>query len=264
MRKLEVNDVVLAFVDRGAGPPVVLVHGFPLDHTMWDAQVSALEARCRVIVPDLRGFGQSGVTEGTVGMEQFADDVAGLLDALQVAEPIVLVGLSMGGYVALQFQRKHGSRLRGMVFCDTRSKGDSPQMAAGRGEMADRVLREGPAPLVDAMTPKLFPKSTTRDRPELVERLRRVMLQADPRGIAAAARGMAARPDMTAELSRIRCPTLVLVGELDVISPVEEMRAMAEAIPGSRFVEIPGCGHMTPIERPAEFNAALLKFLDAL
>jgi len=264
MKTQTVNGIQLAYVDAGAGRPVVLVHGFPLDHSMWKAQIGALSESYRVIAPDLRGFGRSGVSEGTVTMQQFADDLAALLDALQVDEPVVLCGLSMGGYVAWQFWRRHGWRLGGLILCDTRAVSDTPQAAAARREMAQRVLREGPAPLVAQMMPKLFAPSTAKDQPEVVESLRRVMLKTDPRGIAAAARGMAERPEMVSKLHQIDCPVLVIVGELDVISTVEEMRAIAGAIPRARLVEIAGCGHMAPLERAAEVSAALREFLGGL
>ena len=256
-----VNGVELAFVDQGTGNPVVLAHGFPLDHTMWDAQIDALSKDYRVIAPDLRGFGLSGVTEGTVTMQQLADDLAALLDALRIEQPIVLCGLSMGGYVALQFWQDHGTRLAGLILCDTRAVADTPEVADGRLETAERVMREGPAPLVAQMMPKLFAQTTAQQQPELVDSLRRVMMATDPGAIAAAARGMAQRPDMVSRLGEIDCPALVIVGEQDAISSPEEMRAIARPIPHARFVEIPGSGHMSPMEKPAAVNAAILEFL---
>ncbi len=264
MKKLAVCGTVLATVDRGSGMPLLLVHGFPLDHSMWDAQIEALCDRYRVIAPDLRGFGQSDVTEAAVTMEQLADDLAGLLDALEVGEPVVLCGLSMGGYVAWAFWRKHAARLRGLVLCDTRAAADSPEAAAGRRETAERVLREGPAVLADSLLPRLLAPQTLELRPEIADRLRGVILNGDRRGIAAASRGMAERPDATPLLPEIRCPTLLLVGAQDVISPVAEMRGLAEKIPGARLVCIDGAGHMAPVERPAETTALVRAFLDQL
>src|SRR4030042_803925 len=211
MKTRSIGPVVLCFADQGSGAPVVLVHGFPLDHTMWDAQNDALAVKYHVIAPDLRGFGRSSVTEGLITMDRFADDLADLLDELHVSETITLCGLSMGGYVAFSFWKRHASRLRGLILCDTRSAGDTPEVAAGRLEMAQRVLREGPAPLVDTMMPKLFAQATAQQHPDLVESLRRVMMGTDPRAIAAAARGMAQRPDVTDMLAEIDCPTLVIV-----------------------------------------------------
>ncbi len=264
METRNVGGVQLAFVDHGTGPLLVLVHGFPLDHSMWRAQIDVLSETCRVIAPDLRGFGRSGVTAGKVTMEEFADDLAALLTILGVDEPITLCGLSMGGYVALAFERKYASRLRGLVLCDTRAAADTPQKAAARREMAQRVLREGPALLVDQMMPNLFARHAVRNQPEVVESLRRVMLGSNPQGIAAAAFGMAERPDMTEALRDIKCPTLVMVGEHDAISPAEETESICRAIPCGRFVEIAGSGHMSPMEAPVEVNAAMMEFLATL
>ncbi len=264
MKKLTVHGVELACVDEGAGLPVVLVHGFPLDHTMWDAQVSGLRNRYRVIVPDLRGFGASDASQGTVTMEQFADDLVGLLDALEIDQPVVLVGLSMGGYVALQFFQHHRRWLRGLVLCDTRAETDTAEAAAARHQTADRVLSDGPAALVAGMPAKLLAPTTLEKHREIIRSIGRAIEAADPQGIAAASRGMAQRSDTTGLLAQIDCPTLVVVGVDDAITPPGEMAAMAAAIPGSRLVEIPEAGHMTPLENPAAVNAALEEFLAAL
>lgn len=264
MNTLFVNGIKLAYVDRGQGPPIVLVHGFPLDHTMWNDQIEALASRHRVLAVDLRGFGRSGVTVGTVTMRQFADDLAALLDGLSITDQIVFCGLSMGGYVAWQFWQNYTQRVRALILCDTRAIADTPEVARGRLQMADRVTTEGPGPLVDAMMPKLFGRPTVENHPEVVDSLRRVMLSADPRGVAAAARGMAERPDATEMLGRIDCPSLVVVGQYDAISTVDEMRTVAEAIPGSQLSVIAGSGHMSPMEKPAEVNASILDFLDTV
>jgi len=264
MKTQTVNGIELAFVDEGGGLPVVLVHGFPLDHSMWNAQIDALSRRYRVIAPDMRGFGRSGVDQTTVGMERLADDLAALLDALEVRRPVAMAGLSMGGYVAFQFWRKYGSQLAGLILLDTRSVADSAEVAAGRLEMAERVLREGPAPLIDNMTPRLFAKTVLDSRPDIVDTLQHVMLNTDRRAIAAALRGMAERPDVTGMLAKIDCPTLVIVGQEDAISTSDEMHEIARAIPTAEFLEIAGSGHMTTMEKPGEVNAALLEFLDTL
>ncbi len=204
MKKVPVHGADLATVDQGSGPPVLLVHAFPLDHSMWDAQIAALASRHRVIAPDLRGFGQSPVSEGTVTMEQFADDLAGLLDGLGVSEPVVYCGLSMGGYIGWQFYRKHPARVRAMILCDTRAVADTPEARAARIEMIDRVLREGPEPVAQTMIPKLLAGSTLGTHPEVAASVHRMIVANDPRGIAAAARGMFERPDATELLSEIR------------------------------------------------------------
>jgi len=257
MKTVPVSGTEFGCVERGDGPPILLVHGFPLDHRMWDG----LDLPGRIIAPDLSGFGRSPVRGETVTMEQFADDLAGLLDGLGVREPVVFCGLSMGGYIALHFWKKYAERLRGLILCDTRAAADAPETAAARRIMADRVLREGPAPLVEAMLPRLVAETTRRRRPDMVEALRRVMTGTDRRGIAAAARGMAERPDMTGVLGQIRCPTLAIVGSEDISTPPSEMRVMAAAIPGAALVEIPGAGHLAPLENPAAVSAAIAAFL---
>lgn len=247
--------------DRGQGPPLLFVHGFPLDHTMWSGQLEHFAATHRVIAPDLRGFGRSDATPGLVTMEQMADDCAALLDALGVAGPVTYCGLSMGGYVGWQFVRKYAPRLRGLVLCDTRAVPDSPEAADNRRKLAAHVLAHGTEAVASAMLPKLFAPATVETHPELVEATRRVILAAQPAGVAAAQEGMAARPDARPLLASIRVPTLVVVGEADAISPPQEMRELAGAIAGSRFVALAGAGHMAPLEQPERFNAALAEFL---
>lgn len=261
MKHFNVNGVGLTTVDRGNGMPIVLVHGFPLNHTMWNAQIDALASRYRVLAPDLRGFGASGVTDGTVSMDQMADDLAGLLEASGIQEPAVVCGLSMGGYIALRFWLRHRARLRALILCDARSAADAPEAAANRLTLADRVLREGPAPAAQAMLPKLTAEATAKAHPEVIEAIRQMILSTDPRGLAAAARGMAERLEMTPSLAEIACPTLLLVGQGDVISTPAGMRAMADAIPDAKFVEISNAGHLSPMENPAEVNAAIGAFL---
>jgi pimeloyl-ACP methyl ester carboxylesterase len=264
MKKVPVSGADLATVDQGSGPPVLLVHAFPLDHSMWDAQIAALASRHRVIAPDLRGFGQSSVSDGTVTMEQFADDLAGLLDGMGVSEPVVFCGLSMGGYIGWQFYRKHAGRVRAMILCDTRAVADTPEARAARVEMIGRVLHEGPEPVAQTMIPKLLASSTIASHPEIVANVHRMIVANDPRGIAAAARGICERSDATALLPEIRCPCLVVVGKFDAISTIEEMRSIAVKIPGAKLVTIAGAGHLTPVEQPAQTTAAIEAFLASL
>jgi len=251
-------------VDEGSGPCVLFVHGFPLDHGMWRPQIDALCDSHRVIVPDLRGFGATDTTEGTVTMERFADDLAELLDALGVREPVTLCGLSMGGYIAWQFWRRHAKRLAALVLCDTRAAPDSPEAARGRLDTAEKVLKQGRLPLVRAMIPKLFAKTTREKNASLIEDVRRMIGRASPAGIAAALRGMAGREDVRPFLRRIDVPTVVLVGREDEISPVEEMRAIADDLPHCEFVVIPNAGHMAPLENPPATNEALTALLRRL
>ena len=260
MKRIVVDGVELAVVEQGKGVPLLLVHGFPLDHSMWAGQIEGLGDICRVIAPDLRGFGQSEVTEGTQTMAQMADDLAGLLDGLGVEEPVVLCGLSMGGYVAWEFYRRHRDRLRGLVLCDTRAACDTPMVAHNRRDTAAKVAAEGPQVLED-MVEKLFSQSTLANNPQMIEQTRQVIRNAPAQGVAAAAFGMAQRIDATSLLPEIDCPALVIVGEEDVISPVAEMQTIANAIPGASLVTIPQAGHISPLEQPAAVNDAIRGFV---
>ena len=264
MPTIKLPGVDLSFADHGAGRPVVLIHGFPMDHSIWVHQVQALAPRYRVITPDLRGAGRSSVTPGKVTVEHWADDLAAMLDALKIDEPIVLGGLSMGGYVAFRFFQAHRSRLAGLILCDTKAVADTPQAAAGRLELAGRLEREGNQFLADTMPPRLLAPATLDGKPEVVERLRQIILAGDPVGYAATSRGLAERPNFTLLLSQIDCPALLLVGRQDAISTAAEMNAMARAIPAARIVEIPNAGHVTPMEAPAEVTAAMQQFLGSL
>ncbi|MCE5269125.1 MAG: alpha/beta hydrolase [Planctomycetaceae bacterium] len=266
MKVVNVGGMEMWYEERGRGLPLVLVHGFPLDHTMWSEQMAPLAdsnvgGGLRPIAPDLPGFGRSPASRDVATMEQFADDLAAALDALRIAEPVVVCGLSMGGYIALQFWRKHAARLRALILCDTRATADAPAVAASRLTDADRVLREGPGPLVESMLPRVFGATTHRERPHLVENVRGVMMANPPRGIAAAARGMAERPDMSTAAAEIRCPTLVIVGAEDTASTPAEVRRMAQSIPNAEFVEIPAAGHLCPLENPVAVNAAMMAFI---
>jgi pimeloyl-ACP methyl ester carboxylesterase len=250
--------------DEGRGPPVLLVHGFPLDHTMWAAQIEALAPRHRVLAPDLRGFGGSVVTDGTVTMARMADDLAGLLDALGVREPIVYVGFSMGGYVGWPFLDRHGRRVRALIGVDTRASADTPEGAAGRRAMAQKVLKEGAAVAADAMIPKLLAAGRPERDPELARRVREIILRNDPCGIAAAQLGMAERAEWRPRLAGIKLPMLALVGEHDVLTPPAEAREMVAAVPGARLIELPDAGHSSPMESPEAVSTALLEFLAAV
>ncbi|MCL4202134.1 MAG: alpha/beta fold hydrolase [Pirellulaceae bacterium] len=281
MVRVPLAEVELNVLDQGCGTPLLLVHGFPLDHTMWSGQVDALADVCRVIAPDLRGFGTSGVSAGTVTMERLADDLAELLDALGIVERVALCGLSMGGYVAWQFWRRHRSRLAKLILCDTRAAADAPETAQVRRDSAERVLNEGPGFLADGMIEKLFapktglapnihdsvPVALSKDarehRAEIIEATRQTILNTSPVGIAAALRGMAQRADVTGLLPDIDVPTLVVCGQYDAISTVDEMRNIAARIPAARFVEVPDAGHMAPLENPAVVNEAIRSFLEA-
>jgi pimeloyl-ACP methyl ester carboxylesterase len=247
-------------LDQGDGPALLFVHGFPLNHTMWNAQIEEFTTAHRVIAPDLRGFGQSAVTAGTVTMEQHADDLVAILDKLGV-EKTIYCGLSMGGYIAWQFAHKFSDRLAGLVLCDTRVIADTDEVRDGRFAMAEAALADGPATVAETMLPKLVGPDAKANQPDVVDAIREMIMTTAPDGIAAALQGMAHRSDMTDSLDQIVVQTLVIVGEYDEISRAEEMRGIADAIAGSQFIEIPTSGHMTPMENAGAVNDALRDFL---
>lgn len=255
----------LAYSDDGPGSAVVLLHGFPLSRAMWVEQLSAIGSIYRVIAPDLRGHGESPAPEGAYTMDEMADDVVELLDALSISQPIVLGGLSMGGYVALSLVVRYPDRVRGLMLFDTRAGADTPEAAQNREASARAVLAKDSAKdVVDSMIPKLFAPMTLEQRPARVEPLRAVMERNTPRGVAGALLGMAIRPDRRADLPGIRVPTLVMVGEHDVITPPAEAKALAAAIPNAQLEVIPESAHMAPYENPAAANAVILRFLKSL
>lgn len=255
----------LAYTDEGPGPVVVLLHGFPLGREMWKEQINGIGSIYRVIAPDLRGHGDSPAPEGDYTIDEMADDVVELLDTLGLTVPVVVGGLSMGGYVALSMVARHPERIRALVLMDTRAGADSPEAAAKREELARAVLAAGDSsPAVAAMMPRLFARITLEDRPERVAPLRELMERNTARGVVGALRAMASRPDRRADLASIRVPTLVMVGEEDVVTPPEEAQALADGIPRARLEVIPESGHLAPYENHAVANAVILRFLDGL
>lgn len=255
----------LAYSDEGPGPVVVLLHGFPLGRAMWREQLTGVGSTYRVIAPDLRGHGESPAPDGDYTIDEMADDVVELLDYLGLDGPVVLGGLSMGGYVALSLVARYSDRFRALMLMDTKADADTPEVAAKRDELAQAVLAAGhPRPVVEAMMPRLFSRWTIENDPARVAPMRDLMESNTARGVVGALRAMASRPDRRSLLSEIRLPTLVLVGEDDAITPPQASQEMADAIPGSRLEVIPRAGHLAPYERPAIANSVILRFLDHL
>jgi pimeloyl-ACP methyl ester carboxylesterase len=232
---------------------------------MWQPQVDGVGSIFRIIAPDLRGHGDSPAPEGVYTMDEMADDVIELLETLHLDGPVVLGGLSMGGYVALSLMARYPQRFRALMLMDTRAGADTPEAAQKREELAQTVIAVGnPAPVVEAMIPRLFARKTLEEHPERVEPLRTVMERNTARGLAGALRGMAIRPDRRGALAAIQVPTLVLVGEEDALTPPSEAQALADAIAGARLDVVPEAGHLAPYENFAIANAAILRFLESL
>ncbi len=239
-----------------------------MDHLMWAEQIEALSREFRVIAPDLRGFGKSTLIEGDadtgVGMESYTADIVGLLDAIEVREPVALAGFSMGGYVAWQFALRYPDRLRGLALCDTRAVADTEEARAGRIKMAEAALAAGDASPALGMIAKLLSAATQERRPEIVAQVRAMIQRQSHEAIAAAQRGMAVREDVTSRLAAIKIPCLCLVGAEDAISPPKEMRQIADSLPHAKFLEIPNAGHMTTVENPGAVTSALGDFFRSI
>ena len=248
----------------GEGAPVVLIHGFPFNGSMWDPQVEALGERWRLIVPDLRGFGASDAPEerSRYTVDSFASDVRAVLDDTGVDKAVVC-GLSMGGYVAFAFLRSYGERAAGLVLANTRAESDPPEGIEKRTGQQRQVESEGISALVEAMPNALTAEKSRSNDPALVDRVRAVMDNPAP-GYIGALEAMKQRPDVTADLSGISVPTLVITGADDPLIPPDASRSMHEAISGSQLVEIPEAGHLSNLESPQAFNRALEAFLSSL
>ena len=256
------RSIEIAYEERGQGTPVILLHGFPFNRSMWREQVDALSVRYRVVAPDLRGHGETTVTESAT-MEEMADDMAGLMDALDI-ERAVVGGLSMGGYVTFAFARKYPHRVRALVLADTRPQADTEEARQNRETMAERALKEGMEAIADMQLPKLFAPNNFERQTEKVARVREMIVTTNSEGTAAALRGMAARRDARDLLPQIKVPTLIIVGREDQLTTLTDAEKMHEAIRDSRLVVIDEAGHVSNIERAIEFNCALVEFLDTL
>ena len=265
MPEINVAGSTLAYTDSGgSGSPVLLLHAFPLNSGMWEPQIDALGDRFRFIAPDLAGFGASDVpeTRDLYSMENWAIQVEALLDELGL-DSIVLVGLSMGGYLSFEILRRSRRRVSALVLADTKSEADPPEAVEKRTKQQEMVDGGGRDELIGALTGALLGGSTTDSKPDVVAKVRSLM-DNPAAGFVGALEAMKKRPDSTEELSRIDVPTLIIVGEKDAVTPPEAARAMHERIGGSELVVIPEVGHLSNLEAPEAFNGALAEFLGKL
>jgi pimeloyl-ACP methyl ester carboxylesterase len=263
--KIDVNNVSLGYDDHGIGIPVIFLHAFPLNRSMWEGEMIALlqDGRYRLVSLDWRGFGESEITSEISTMELFANDVAGVMDALGI-EKAILCGLSMGGYAAFAFLRKYPQRLHGLILADTRPGADSEEAKANRENVARIAETQGSAAIADLQLPRLISDYTRQNAPEVELRIRQMIEAATPQGIAAASLGMAQRADSTDLLAEIICPTLVVVGEQDALTPPNAPQDYAARIPNAQFVVIPRAGHLSNLEQPEAFLQAIRNFLQTI
>jgi len=261
MDRIRSDDAEIFYEIRGDGPPVVLLHPFPVHHEFWYPVASALESRYRLILPDLRGHGDSEIGEGPAFMPKHASDIARVLDAAGIGKA-AFVGCSIGGYILFEFWRRFRDRVTSLALCDTRPQADTPEGRANRLQAAATVLEQGTEPFLETMVPKLMGRTTISARPDLVAGARAMMRKMSAEDISLVLRGMAERPDSIADLKAINVPTLIAIGEEDVLSPVADGELMRQNIAGSQLRVIPKAGHYAPWEQPELVGKILRQFLD--
>jgi pimeloyl-ACP methyl ester carboxylesterase len=270
-RTIDTGGRRIAWIEAGAGWPVLLLHAFPLNADMWRPQLAGVPAGWRFIAPDLRGFGrtplsapdeEAGGKAGVLTLDDYATDVGCLMDALEL-DSAVVAGLSMGGYIAFAMYRQASTRFAGMVLADTRPQADSPPAREGRLALRRTLAARGPAGVADELLPRQLGQDTQRMRPAIVEHARQIVESNPPAAIDAAIGAMLTRPDSTDDLPGISCATLVLVGADDTLTPLADAEAMQRAIPRSTLTVIPGAGHLSSLEQPDAFSDGLHDFLFA-
>ena len=262
MIELLASGLEVAYDEAGSGIPLLFIHGWPHNRTLWAGQMSGLPTQARCIAPDLRGFGDSSAQEPYT-VAQYADDLAALLDARGI-ERAVVCGLSMGGYVALAMLRRHRSRLRGLVLTSTRATADTVEAREKRARLIEFVGEHGVDALAGRQLKAMVGATTFESRPVVRDALREMMASAPKAGVIGALHAMAERPDATDLLPTIDFPTLVIGGAEDTFTPPDELRAMAALIPRSRFELLAGGGHVCAYERPGAFNHVVSEFLSGL
>lgn len=261
MLHIKSGDAEIAYQVLGSGAPVVLLHPFPVHHEFWLPAIQVLSSRYQLVLPDLRGHGESGLGEGPATMAKHAADIVRVLDHLEIGRA-PMAGVSIGGYVLFEFWRRYRERVAALVLCNTKAQADSPEARAGRLQAAADVLETGTEPFFESMVPKLLGKTTRESRPDLVDGALRMMRKMSAGNVAGVQRGMAERPDSVPDLKTIDVPTLIVTGNEDAFAGPAEAELMRRNIRGSELKVIPQAGHYSPWEKPAEVGQLLRQFLD--
>ncbi|HUA15556.1 MAG TPA: alpha/beta fold hydrolase [Verrucomicrobiae bacterium] len=262
-QRIKSGDAEIAYWVLGDGPAVVLLHPFPAHHEIWIPVAETLAPRYRVILPDLRGHGDSDVGEGPATMDKHAGDLVRVMDDAGVGRAPI-VGVSIGGYILFEFWRSHRNRVSALALCNTKAPADSAEARAARLQAANDVLEHGTEPFFESQVPRLLGKATRETRPDLVEGALRMMSKMSPNDVAQVQRGMAARPDSVETLKTIDIPTLLITGEEDVLTGINEAELMRQHIAGSQMRVIAKAGHYSPWEQPGETSRLLRQFLGDL
>lgn len=263
MKRISGDDAELAYTVLGDGPPLVLLHPFPVNHEFWLPTAQALSSRYRLIIPDLRGHGESSAGDGPATMAKHAADIARICDVEDVGRA-VFTGVSIGGYILFEFWRRYRGRVAALVLADTRAQAETADSRANRLRSAEEVLQRGTEPFIETMIPRLLGKTTIANRPDLVEAVKRMMAKMSPQQINLVQRGMADRPDSVATLKTINVPTLVVGGSEDAATPVAEAELIRQNIPGAQLTVIDKAGHYACFEQAQQAGAILRQFVDTV
>ena len=261
--QMKSGDAEIAYRVLGEGRPVILLHPFPVNHEFWLPVAQVLAARYRVVLPDLRGHGDSGAGEGPATMEKHAADIARVLDDAEIGRAW-LVGVSIGGYALFEFWRRHRGRVAALGLCNTKAPADSAEARAARLQAANDVIERGTEQFFESMIPRLLGKTTRETRPDLGEGALRMMRKMSPEDVAQVQRGMAERPDSVETLKTINVPTLIVTGDEDILTGLNEAELMRQHIVGSQLRVIAKAGHYSPWEQPEEAGKLLRQFLERL
>jgi pimeloyl-ACP methyl ester carboxylesterase len=263
MQRIKSGDAEIAYWALGDGAPIVLLHPFPANHEFWQPVAQTLATRYRVILPDLRGHGESEVGEGPATMAKHAADISRVMDDADVGRA-PLIGVSIGGYALFELWRKNRGRIAALGLCNTKAPADNAEARAGRLQAANDVLERGTEPFFESMIPRLLGRTTRETRPDLVDGALRMMRQMSPADVAQVQRGMAERPDSVDTLKTINVPTLLVTGDEDILTGVNEAELMRQHIAGSQLKVIPKAGHYSPWERSDAASILLRQFIDGL
>jgi len=263
LRQIKSDDAEIVYRVLGEGSPVVLLHPFPVNHEFWLPVAETLSTRYRIVLPDMRGHGDSGVGAGPATMDKHAADIARVMDDAEIGRA-PLVGVSIGGYALFEFWRRHRGRVAALVLCNTKAPADAPEARAGRLQAANDVIERGTEPFFQSMIPRVFARTTREMRPDLVEGALRMMRKMLPEDVAQVQRGMAARPDSVDILNTINVPTLIMTGDEDILTGANEAELMRQHIPNSQLRVIQKAGHYSPWEQPQEAGKLLRQFLERL
>ena len=263
MQRIPSDDAEIFYDVIGSGPPVVLLHPFPANHTLWLPMAQMLASRYRLIMPDLRGHGESSLGSGPATMQKLAADVARVMEHAGV-DRAPLAGVSIGGYAIFEFWRRFRERVTALVLCNAKAQADTPEARANRLQVADDVLQRGTGPFFEGMVQKLLGETTRRSRPDLVEGALRMMHKMSAEDVAGVQRGMAERPDSVPTLKTITVPTLIITGDEDILAGLPEAELMKRSIPGSQMMAVAKAGHYSPWEQAEEVGRLLRQFLDSV